>query len=249
MNLTINNIHAEFVNLAHRADRLEHMKKELGRIGLIAHRHDGIRTKGFEWNRKPFKTMFNRTPGAIGCMLSQIEVMEAAHKLGKHAMVLEDDLIFCDDFMDRLTRIGSFCDQNKWNVFWLGGTVHYPEPWWHGKGHRNMMSPTDCNCKLGVDAEGTEYQNIFRGYGNFSTHAYLVNYESIPYVIERLHESMHSTIGIDYSFIRLAPTMQNYCFLPGSVIQKNNQSDIGNGWTMFSGFSKLGDHWFKKEKL
>lgn len=192
--------------------------------------------------------MFNRTPGAIGCMLAQIEVMEAAHKLGKHAMVLEDDLIFCDDFMDRLVLIGEFCDNNEWDVFWLGGTVHIPDPWWHGKGHPNMMNPKDCDCTFGVDAIKVT-ENIYRSLGSFSTHAYIVNHASIPATIAKLQESMSTTIGIDYSFIRLAPYMQNFVFLPGCVIQKNNQSDIGNGWTMFSGFSKLGEHWFRKEKL
>lgn len=247
MILTTDNIHAEFVNLSHRTDRLKHMHDELGRIGLTAHKHDGIRTKGFEWNRNPYKTMFRRTPGAIGCMLSQIEVMEAAHKLGKHAMVLEDDLLFCDDFFDRLKIIGQWLEGRSWDTFWLGGTVHYPHPYWHSKGHPNMKG--DCHCKLGVDAEPTEHKHIYRSYGSFSTHAYIVNHSSIENVIAKLHEGISTTIGIDYSFIRLAPKMNNYVFLPGMVIQKNNASDIGNGWTMFSGFSSLGSHWFQKETL
>lgn len=237
------NFEPYYINLAHRVDRRTHMESELARIGLKAERYEAIRTKGNEWNEEPYKKMFARTRGAIGCMLSQMNVMEMATD---NPMILEDDLIFCDDFLDRLSIISDFLEDRDWDVCWLGGTVHYPVPYWHTRAHREMP---ECKCTLNCDAEPTMHKNFYRSYGSFSTHAYIVNYFKIPTILTQLRASMATTIGIDYSFIRLAPKMNNYVFIPGCVIQKDNQSDIGNGVTVFSGFKKLGNHWFKKEKL
>jgi len=222
------------------------MQAELDRVGIAAIRHEGIKTKGIEWNRDPYKRMYARTPGAIGCMLGQVEIMEAALAQGKHAFVMEDDLLFCDDFFDRFNIAAEFLDKTEWNILWLGGTVHYPQPWWHTVSHSEMP---ECHCTLNRDAEATDNQNMYRSYGSFSTHAYIVNYASISNFISELKLGMSTTIGIDYSAIRMAPAMNNYVFLPGMVIQKDNQSDIGNGWTRFSGFKNLGKHWFQKERL
>ncbi len=235
------NLRAQYINLAHRSDRRLHMQQELARAGITATRFEAIRTTGFEWNRFPYKKMFHRTKGAIGCMLSQIEVMEMAYIAGKNAMVLEDDLIFCSDFQERLKMIEAFLKNKNWDVFWLGATVHVNPPYWHTRQHREMP---ECKCNLQRDAELTDHPNFLRTYGSFSTHAYIVNYKKIPGITEKLRDKMHTTIGIDYSFIRMAPGMENYCMVPGCVIQKDNQSDIGNGVTVFSGFSKLGAHWF-----
>lgn len=237
------NLHTAFVNLRHRTDRLKHMTEQLKKAGIEAQRKEGIRTKDASWNRAPFQKMFRRTPGAIGCMLSQMEIMKDAYALGKHAFVMEDDLLFCDDMPVRLQMIDEFLTDRKWDVMWLGGTVHYPVPYWHSKGHVNLP---ECHCDLNRDAELTDHPNFLRSYGSFSTHCYIVNHDSIPGVIEGLERTMHTTIGVDYSLIRMAPKMHNYCFIPGCVIQIDNRSDIGNGMTIFSGFKKLGEHWFKE---
>jgi GR25 family glycosyltransferase involved in LPS biosynthesis len=237
------NFQATYINLPHRGDRNAHMIKELQRVGLNANRFEAIRTKGSEWNEEPYKKMFARTRGAIGCMLSQMQAMERATE---HAIILEDDLIFCDDFMKRLDMIAKFLETREWDIMWLGATVHYPYPYWHTLTHQEMP---ECKCTLNRDAEPTDHPNFLRSYGSFSTHAYIVNYFKIPTILTRLRDTMASTIGIDYSFIRLAPSMVNYVFIPGCVIQMDNKSDIGNGMTVFSGFKKLGNHWFKKEPL
>src|SRR5687768_12046173 len=131
------NYYISFVNLDHRLDRLEHMTRELKRVGIEAIRQRGIPWKECDLNNPKYQSMVNRTPGAIGCHLSQVEVMKKAFELGKHAWVMEDDLVFATDFQERLKYIENFLEGKEWDVFWLGGTFHSPA-FWHPKGPSGM---------------------------------------------------------------------------------------------------------------
>lgn len=232
----IQDSYISFVNLDHRTDRLEHMKAQLERIGLRA-----IRQRGFPWaetdhmNPK-YLTMKNRTPGAIGCFLSQMEVMYKASTVSAHAFVLEDDVVFCQDFNERIKYMGDFLEGREWDILWLGGTFHSPA-FWHKIGKSGM--PPDCSQQLGKDCETTDDPRMIRTYGAFCTYAYIVNKDSINKVLDMLEEGMSTSIGIDYSMIRLQPSLKCYAYVPGSVKQIDNRSDIGNGNTIFSGFSRL----------
>lgn len=239
--------YAGVLHLPYRKDRERHyiraMYPVLQASGFNPRIQEAVKTNSEKWNAHPYKKMYTRTPGAIGCMLGQIRIMQEAEKQGLHAFVMEDDLIFCEDFSERLKIIFDFLNSNEWDVFFLGGTVHINPPYWHTRNHENL--PT-CNCKLLRDAERTQNPYIFRSYGSFSTHAYLVNVKSISKITEALFNFMPNSIGIDYSFIALGPSLKNYTFLPGSVIQIDNASDIGKGLTVFSNFKILGPHWFAK---
>lgn len=234
--------YASFVNLDHRTDRLTHMTRELARVGIKAERTRGIPWKECDLNNSKHQTMLNRTPGALGCHLSQVEVMKKAHELGRHAWVMEDDLIFATDFQARLKHIENFLEGRPWDVFWLGGTFHSPA-FWHPDGPSKMRP--DCSARLGKDFDHTDDPRIKRTYGAFCTYAYLVNYNSIPRVLSLLDQHLHESIGIDWLFIKLQPQLNCYAFVPGSVIQIDNKSDIGTNpdgsqaKTIFSGFKQL----------
>lgn len=229
-------VYKAFLNLDHRTDRLNRMNIELARVGVEANRHRGKLPHEFDLNRPELQVMKNRTPGAIGCMYGQMEIMIDAHLVGLHAMVLEDDLVFCSDFKERMDYIANWSLNHEWDVIWLGGTFHVPA-FWHRKGGSGM--PPNCSAELGKDCETTDDPRMIRTYGAFSTYAYLVNYNSIKKIIDMLNGFMSKTIGIDFSFIALAPQLKTFSFVPGCVKQIDNISDIGTGMTMFSGFSKL----------
>lgn len=237
---SIKDMYASYVNLSHRTDRLAHMKQQLERIGLKAERFEAIRTVDDSWNRPPYQKMFNRTRGAIGCMLSQMAVMQKAYDMGKGAIVLEDDLVFASDTMERLDYIENFVNTKEpdADIIFLGGTVHCSPSWWHKIGHNEMLAPY-CNCTLGRDMERIGDKHMVRVYGMFSTHAYIVPYRKIPEILDFLNTTMHQTIGIDFSLIMLQPKLKCFAFLPGTVKQYNAVSDIGNGITYFENFSKL----------
>lgn len=225
-----------FVNLDHRKDRLAMTLAVLDRVGIKAVRTPGMlppEATAYAGDPKKVQVMKNRTPGAIGCHYSQVKIMKRALEEWKHAWVMEDDLVFCVDFMERLHYMETFLTERAWDVLWLGATFHVNPPWWHKQG-------------LGRDALCTDDPRMMRTYGAFCTYAYIVNRESLSKVLQLLDEIVHLSMGIDWAFIQLQPNLFTYAFVPGSIVQYDNMSDIGKGMTRFSGFSKLGPYWFQQ---
>lgn len=221
-----------FVNLDHRKDRLERMRESLGKLGLSAVRTRGMLPSEYAGDPRRVEVMRKRTPGAIGCHYSQVQVMTDAMVQQKHAFVMEDDLIFCSDFHKRIEMIGEFVATRDWDIIWLGGTFHVNPPYWHGK-------------TLGKDAETTDHPHFMRTFGAFCTYAYIVNVTKLPTVIVRLEQQVPTSIGIDFAMIQMQPKLLTYAFVPGCITQYDNKSDIGKGMTIFSGFAKLGPYWFQ----
>lgn len=246
MNL-IKDSHAAFINLDHRKDRLKAMRRELQRAGIEAERFPGLKPDDVINKLVPAEkvsVMKNRTPGAIGCHYSQVGVMMEAFTRNKHAFVMEDDLIFCSDFNERIAIFEDFLKDKPWDVIWLGGTYH-KNPTWHAAGHPQLP---ECNCTIGKDVEATDSKYIVRTYGAWSTYAYIVNKDSLDKIIQMLDEKVHLSMGIDWLFILLSPQLYTYAFVPGCVRQQDGRSDIGNGDTIFSNFKKLGPHWFEANR-
>lgn len=233
--MILENSYISFVNLDHRTDRLEKMQATLRWAGLEATRTPGVLPDAVPWPRHRTEIMRKRTPGAIGCHFTQCQIMLEASARGKHAFVMEDDLIICDDFKQRMAIVDQFCETHPWDVIWMGGTYHVNPPYWHKD-------------DLGKDAELTDHPRIIRTYGAFSTHAYIVNNASLDKIINLLEQELDTTIGIDYSFIQFQPLIYAYAFAPGMIIQYDNMSDIGKGMTYFSHFGKkLGPYWWQKK--
>lgn len=243
-------VFASFINLDHRTDRLQHMEAQLSRIGLNATRTRGLLPHEVNEPDHKLHVMRVRTPGAIGCHYSQVSVIEQAYSLGKSALVMEDDLVFCHDFNQRMSIVENFLNNHEWDVFWLGGTYHTNPAQWHSLKH-NPDLPM-CTCTLNRDAEQTEEPRIMRTYGIWSTYGYIVNYKSIPKILELLDMNVYRSMGIDWLFIMLQPTLKTYCFAPGMVKQFDNRSDIGidgqgkAAITHFSGFHHLGPYWYQE---
>lgn len=213
------------------------MRYQLNKIGLDAIRQRGMPWQEYEGDWDPIRVMRQRTPGAIGCHFSQVAVMKKAQAEGKHAFVMEDDIIFCDDFAKRIEYIENWMKTNEWDVFWLGSSVHINPPFWHQFGRSGM--PPNCSANLGYDAKRTNDNRILRTYGAFATFAYLVNKDSMNKIFEMFDNNIRESIGIDWLFCKIQPQLRCYAFLPGCTKQIDNQSDIGNGMTNWSGFLKL----------
>lgn len=179
---------AYWVNLSQRTDRRAHMEAELKRISLDSKRFEALRPSDWRGPEYKIERMKNRTPGAIGCFISQVSCIRKAYDLGKHALVTEDDVIFADDFWDRMKIADEFIKTRSWAIFWLGGTCHTDRTWARENGTVNDMLPT-------------RHPNIVRTYGSFSTHGYVINRAFIPSILEILNRTMNETIGIDYSTI------------------------------------------------
>jgi GR25 family glycosyltransferase involved in LPS biosynthesis len=238
----LKNCYISYLNLDHRADRREHIEAELKKVGLEAERTRGKLPYEFDLSDPKLQVMKNRTPGAIGCHYGQVEIMEKALAQNKHAFVIEDDVVFCSDLQERFVIIEDFLKDKDWSIFWLGGTYHYPDAWWHKFGHSPDLQ--QCGCNKGVDAEETDNPLFRKTYGAFSTHCYVVNYKFIDTLLLYLEENVHMSMGIDWLMILLQPHINSFAMNPGCAIQLDNMSDIGNGMTLFSGFKFLGKHFF-----
>lgn len=234
-------LYASYVNLEHRKDRNDHMRDQFKKTGLEFElrivRQPGLLPKDIPHDPR-HNVMRNRTPGAIGCHLSQVEIMRKAYNERLSAFVMEDDLVFCSDFIERLAYIENSVNNffHDFDIIWLGGTFHSPA-FWHPIGNSKMRP--NCSSNLGRDCETTDDPRMIRTFGAFCTYAYIINFNSIPKVISLLDTHLHESIGIDWEMIKIQPQLKTYAFVPGCIKQMDNMSDIGTGMTMFSGFSKL----------
>lgn len=239
--------YASYVNLDYRVDRDVRMKKELERAGISAVRQKGIVPNEYKGDKSLVKEMMDRTPGALGCWLSQVAIMEKALSLGKGAIIMEDDLRFCNDIIERLDCMELFMNHNSVSVMWLGATFH-KEPTWHklvNGSHSNPEIRNKCLCSVGKDWEPTHDNRFVKTFGIWSTYAYMIPFEHLEEIIYLLKSVMSKSIGIDHAFIMLEPKLNTFAFVPGSVIQVDGQSNIGKGTTYFSHFASLGSHWFQ----
>ncbi len=230
--MLLDRCYSSFVNLDHRKDRLKLMEVELRQQKISATRTRGMLPGDYKGDPKRVEKMRKRTPGAIGCYFSEVEIMRKALSLGQHAFVMEDDLQFCSDFHDRMLIIEEFTTTTPWDIIWLFGTFHINPPYWH-------------KTTLGRDALVTDHPRMVRTFGAFSTTAYIVNVRSLVRVLSLLDYQLDTTIGIDYSFIQIQPLLNTFAFVPGCIIQRDNLSDIGSGITKFSQHKKLGPYVFQ----
>lgn len=243
----IQDSYISFLNLDHRTDRKQHMENQLARLEINAIRQQGLNPEFYmnEVYRERIQGMIKRgTEGAIGCHFGQVAIMENAKRKNKHAWVMEDDLIFCSDFLERIPIFEKFLDTHRWDIFWFGATFHANNPaWWHKRGHSHEMQ--QCHCMLEKDCERTDDFRFVRTYGCFCTYCYLVNKDSIEKILFFLDKNVHMSMGIDWLMILMQPHIDSFAFVPGSVKQMDSISDIGTGITKFSLFSKLGNYWYQ----
>lgn len=243
----LSDCYISYVNLDSRPDRNEHMLQQLQKVGIQATRQKGILPEEVKSyiDESKLAVMWNRTKGAVGCHYSQVMIMETALQNKQHAFVMEDDLIFCEDFQERLQMIEEFLSEREWDIMWLGGTYH-KDPTWH-RAHNGVHTHMDlqlCTCNLNRDWEHTDNNRFVKTYGCWSTYAYIVNRKRLAHILDLLDQNVYRSMGIDWLFIYLQPQLNTFAFVPGCVKQFDNQSNIGNGVTRFSVFESLGSHWY-----
>lgn len=227
------NIDWHYVNLKSRPDRNEHAQKEFTKHNIVPTRFEGFLPNGFLY-QDAMQRMRNRTPGAIGCYQSQLALIHKAIGNENIVAVCEDDVVFCGDLQNRLQYISEKLTWD-WDIFWLGATFHVPGKWYHN---------AECSSwsNLGRDVETTSDPRILRTYGIWSTYAYLVNPVNARKVYTLFEQNIHRADGIDHLAIILGDRLNNFCFVPGCAWQYDNESNIGNGITRFSGFKRLGPY-------
>ena len=100
-----------FINLEARVDRLQHVSKELDKVGINANRFNAIKT----------------ADGAVGCTISHIKLIEMAREKNlSEIFICEDDITFLNValFKDKLKKFNE--NIKDWDVLIIGGNVVKP---------------------------------------------------------------------------------------------------------------------------
>lgn len=113
-NTTIDNTFV--INLKRRTDRIKHIEKEFDRFNIHYERFNAIDGKSIG------------VSGEVACLRSHLGVLSEAIKKGyKKIAVFEDDVILCNDFLERFDYFISNVP-NDWEVLYLGCGYIYGSP-------------------------------------------------------------------------------------------------------------------------
>ena len=224
--IILDNIDFYFINLDKRTDRLSHITNELSKINLNATKFKAIEnTHGYNIN---FGKSFN--DGQKKCYLSHYSLIKNYDlNSDKILGIFEDDVIFCEDFLDRFKYIEDYFNLD-WDIFYLSSFYHLNDDKkrWNQNG----------------DFEKTNIKYIHRVYGSFCCHSYLINPKSIPKIIKLLDEVVNESYAIDHALILIQPKLNCYSFTPGMTTQLTNASDTDGGIRDQTHFKNiLGDHY------
>ena len=99
--------HTLFINLTHRTDRLDHVKKELHKMNIVGERVNAVKMKD----------------GAVGCTMSHIRCIQIAKERDyPHVFICEDDITFTkpEILTDSITKFQQSSEIN-WDVLIIGG--------------------------------------------------------------------------------------------------------------------------------
>jgi GR25 family glycosyltransferase involved in LPS biosynthesis len=236
MKISLKNIDFNYINNKSRTDRLEHIKNELSKFDIKANRFEAI-TNPDEHNVFFYTTNHPHqashwTKGQKGCYLSHKFLLEN-HKTDNILGILEDDVTFCEDFIERMKYV-----EDNFNLDW---DIFFLSSFYHLNSDKNRWHPNG-------DYELTDIKYIHRTYGSFTTHSYLVNPKSINKILDKMDEFFKYSYAIDHLYILIQPHLNVYAFTPGMTNQILSYSDILSGikdQTMFKNI--CGEHYFSNK--
>jgi hypothetical protein len=223
--ISLKNTEFYFINLDSRKDRLDHVTNELNKFNLKSKRFDAVS------DLVSCKLHFNNkmSDGQKKCFMSHYNLIKN-YKGSNILGIFEDDVILCEDFIERFDYIEKNFNLD-WDVFFLSSFYHLndDEKRWHSGG----------------DFEKTNIKYIHKVYGSFCCHSYLINPKSIKKIVNLLETTLDLTNAIDHSFILIEPKLNCYSFTPGMTTQLPNESNTDGGQRDQSVFEKiLGPHYY-----
>lgn len=224
--ISLDEINFRCISLPKRIDRREWVKSHLEKFNIQFEFFDAMTESN---NYDNLKFLNGIKAGNIGCFLSHYEIIKNYSET-KILGIFEDDVLLCDDFIERF----SYIEKNfnlEWDIFFLSSFYHLNNDnnRWHKSG----------------DFDFTNIKYIHRVYGSFCTHSYLVNPNSKDKILKLIRENSHKSYAIDHLYILIEPELNCYSFTPGMVNQIVSKSDIDKSIKDQSCFEKiLGQHYF-----
>jgi GR25 family glycosyltransferase involved in LPS biosynthesis len=178
-----------YINLDNRIDRNIHTIQQLDKFKLTANRFSAFKgNRGLE--------------ARIACKKSHLYILKKAIRLSfKNICILEDDIIFANDFLDKANH----CITNL------------PEDW-------DMLFLGHCFSSYGTRIS----KYLFCSQNIFCTHCYCVNKKAYFKIIDIL-QSNNKPIDHNYNYLSINKILNIYMCNPNIVSQIPNKSDIGEG--------------------
>ena len=150
------------LNLPERTDRRLHTAEQFERIGL-----KGV---SFIDAVKPFDQGVFRTPGTHGCALSHRHLFRMAktEKL-ENILIFEDDVVFSEDFLQRIGPIVDELKKRTWDIFYL---------------FKPRKGGFDLTRERG-DILSSHRSGLVRTTGSIMTHAYAIHHRCLDELLEK----------------------------------------------------------------
>lgn len=191
------------INLDKRPDRLKLcMEEEFPVIKAHPIRKPGIlfdKTNNKWWN------------GAIGCMISHYEILNAAALLNTNVFIFEDDIFFIGEenyiIYKNLNDACQELEKKPWDMFYIGGNILKP----FQQVSKHLAKLTHCQ----------------------STVAYGVNKKFVRDLLKYI-DLTHIDRPIDMIYSDVIPNHNCYISVPMLAIQRDSFSDIEGGEIKYS---------------
>lgn len=183
------------INLPHRTDRLNAIlfqTEKLNKCEVVMHQAVNGQREFFNY------ATTKRMRGHYGCLQSHRNLLkEVAGKDDIH-IVFEDDVVFCDDFTDRMIE-AIYNLPKDWSLLYLGGNTFT----------ENSTEP---------------YNDIFSiAKEVYTTHAYIINDK----YIKELQQVLEQRLGkVDVLFVEFQKKFPCYIVNEHIAVQSDSVSDI-----------------------
>ena len=197
------------INLDYRKDRLEQITSELSKVGITDfERFSAIKPTESMLNNEYSYYMHNANIkyriGALGCLLSHLEIIKIAKKNNyKKILIFEDDCQFTKGINILISALDQLEEKNnKYKLLYLAGN------------HIKKCSAFS--------------ENVVKVNGTFTTHSYIVTSAAYDGIIEGLSRFNRE---VDNYYIRIyQPRNDCYCVFPSITTQMDGISDINNSF-------------------
>ena len=208
-NITNNIDKIYFINLDSSKDRLEYMNQQGKNNNLNLVRYPAVYGKDIDKESLIQRGILDNNhklkDGELGCYLSHLGILKKAHRDKDNIiMVLEDDIIFNEDFKEKLNEYYKEVP-NDWDIIYLGGS-------------RLRGRKISEHVLKGV------YDKEVNGNYNMGMYAVLLNKKSINKILKKVYPIRNA---IDTIIAKNNDNLNIY-FLNPSIINHNNDfiSDI-----------------------
>jgi GR25 family glycosyltransferase involved in LPS biosynthesis len=203
------------LNLPSRKDRLEKMQEQFSRLSLDVEIVPGVIATKEDYN--PFKL----TLGHLGCVMGRRNILiDAIKKNYDQILILEDDIVLCDDFHERLNEY-SYQLPNDWDEAYLGA-IRFPK-------HGDLSQVSE---------------NVYENYMCFGTQAIILKNTIFDYILMLCYEGKSNADNIHAE--NTQKRFKSFVFKPYFFSMNNDYSDISKAMVKPEFVKSINDNYKNK---